>query len=183
MERTEQLKFCNACINKTTHSELGTICGLTNELPTFTTFCDDFIEKKSTLDVAFEMEAADKKKSLNKGRNSLFFIGGLYVLVGVYEAFFMSGYQLIFGVVDWVIALIFIGLGVWSFYKSFVALVTGLALYILLIILFAIFDPTTIFKGIIFKGIIISFLFYAIKTAREEQALNKESKADLLDQL
>jgi len=35
--------------------------GLTNELPTFTTFCDDFIEKKSTLDVAFEMEAADKK--------------------------------------------------------------------------------------------------------------------------
>jgi len=52
-----------------------------------------------------------------------------------------------------------------------------------LLILFAIFDPTTIFKGIIFKGIIISFLFYAIKTAREEQALNKESKADLLDQL
>lgn len=103
--------------------------GLTNELPTFTTFCDDFIEKKSTLDVAFEMEAADKKKSLNKGRNSLFFIGGLYVLVGVYEAFFMSGYQLIFGVVDWVIALIFIGLGVWSFYKSYEALVSGFALY------------------------------------------------------
>jgi hypothetical protein len=95
----------------------------------------------------------------------------------------MSGYQLIFGIVDWVIALIFIGLGIWSYYKSFVALVTGLALYILLIILFAVFDPTTIFKGIIFKGIIISFLFYAIKTAREEQALNKESKADLLDQL
>ncbi len=182
MERSTQLKFCNSCINKATHSEHGTICGLTNELPTFTTFCDDFLEKKSTLDIALEMEAADNKKLLNKGRYSLIFIGGLYILVGIYEAFFMSGHQLLFGIIDWGIALIFIGIGIWSFYKSFVALVTGLAVYILLILLFALVDPTTIFKGIIWKAMIISFLFYAIKTARDEKTLNKASKADLLDQ-
>ena len=93
----------------------------------------------------------------------------------------MAGNKLLFGIIDWIIAAIFIGFGFWSFYKPYVALIAGLIFYLSLILLFAIVDPITIIKGIVLKIIVISYLIYSIKVAKNERSGNQSN--EILDQI
>lgn len=93
----------------------------------------------------------------------------------------MVGNQLIFGLFDWGIGAVFIGLGIWSFYKPFVALLSGLIYYIALNLHFALIEPMTLFSGLILKFIVISYLIYSIKVAKNEQS--RVQSNDILDQL
>lgn len=184
MNREAQLKFCGVCKNRTFNPKHGTICGLTNELPTFSGMCKDYLEDEREIrlqTLSKEKEISETKKTLNKGRYALIVIGGLYLLIGVFEAFFMIENQLIFGLLDWGIGAVFIGLGIWSFYKPFVALLSGLIFYIALNLLFALIEPMTLFSGLILKFIVISYLIYSIKVAQNEQS--RAQSNDILDQL
>ena len=184
MNRDEQLKQCGVCKNKAFNPKHGTICGLTNELPTFSGTCKDYLEDEREVRLqrlATEKEESETKKTLNKGRYALIVIGALYILIGILEGFIVSGNQLLFGIIDWIIAAIFIGLGVWSFYKPYVALISGLIFYLSLNLLFAIVDPMTIIKGIILKIIIISYLIYSIKVAKNERSASQSN--EILDQI
>lgn len=186
MEREEQLKLCNVCKNRKFNPKVGTICGLTDELPTFSGTCNDYIEESNAVrlqKLAQDKIVAETNKTLNKGRYALFVIGGISFLVGFWEAFLIPGHQLLFGIIDWTFGLMFIGLGVWSYYKPFVALLSGLCLYVSLILILAIIDPYTIFRGVIWKIAVISFLVYAIKIARDEEKINKSKASEILDQL
>jgi hypothetical protein len=184
MDRDAQLKFCSVCKNKTFNPKHGTICGLTNELPMFSGTCKDYLEDEREVrlqKLVTEKEESETKKTLNKGRYALIVIGALYILMGFLEGFLMAGNQLLFGIIDWIIAAIFFGLGVWSFYKPYVALISGLIFYLLLILLFAIVDPMNIIKGIVLKIIIISYLIYSIKVAKNEHSA--EQSNEILDQI
>jgi hypothetical protein len=184
MDRDDQLKFCSVCKNRTFNPKHGTICGLTNELPTFSGTCKDYLEDEREVrlqKLATEKEESETKKTLNKGRYALIVIGALYILMGILEGFIVAGSQLLFGIIDWVIAAVFIGLGVWSFYKPYVALISGLIFYLSLNLLFAVVDPMTIIKGIVLKIIIISYLIYSIKVAKNERSANESN--EILDQI
>lgn len=186
MNRDDQLKFCGVCKNKTFNPKHGTICGLTNELPTFSGTCKDYLEDEREVrlqKLSTEKEEFETKKTLNKGRYALIVIGALYILMGFLEGFLMAGNQLLFGIINWFIAAIFIGFGVWSIYKPYVALISGLIFYLSLILLFAIVDPITIIKGIVLKIIVISYLIYSIKVAKNEKTTLTSSKDEILDQI
>jgi hypothetical protein len=66
-----------------------------------------------------------------------------------------------------IIFLIFLGLGFWSQSKPQVAILLGLLVYLSLIILSAIIDPSTLARGVIVKVVIIIFLGKGLNSARE----------------
>ncbi len=184
MTREEQLEFCSVCTKRNFNPKMGIICSITNEKATFDGICTDYNEdekEKSLEQMQIQSKSDYSNKSINKGRITLFIIGGLYLLVGIYEGFLMAFHTIEFGLIDWAIGLLFLGLGVWSYRDAFVALITGLSIYILLIALLAFADPATIIKGILWKILIIYFLINSIRTARNDGAKIKNQRADLLD--
>jgi hypothetical protein len=186
MTREERLKFCSVCTNRAFNPKQGMICGITNEVASFEGTCADY--KEDAREVVIEDRKkqgviGETNKSLNKGRYALFIVAGLYVIVGYMEAYVILGHELLFGIIDWSIAAIFIGLGIWSYYKAFLAMVIGLGLYVLINLLLAWAEPSSLFSGIIWKAIVITYLVYGIKTAREEEKKQKPVSDDLLDQI
>ena len=188
MTRAEYIKVCSVCTNRSFNPKHGIICGLTDKPADFKGNCADYNEDEKEVQHNIVKEKNDKKignKAVNKGRIALFVVGGLYVLVGIYESFGMLGANIIFGYIDWSVAAVFLGLAIWSYKKTSLALIIGLAFYCLLIVLLAVIDPMTIIQGIIWKIIIIAWLALGISSARADEAKNKNenTNGDLLDQL
>lgn len=184
MTKQERIQICGVCTKRAFDLKKGTICSLTKESPAFDNTCPDFIEDKK-IKKAEENRINEQKSSadntINKGRYALFIIGGIYTLIGFYEGFAMIDHDILYGIVDWVIAGIFIGLGVWSYRKASLAMIIGLSVYILIIILLALGDPSTILSGIIWKVLIISGLVMAIKQARSVEVKTTPKSDELLD--
>lgn len=187
MTREEYIKICSVCKNRSFNPKTGIICGLTNEKADFKGNCADFVEDENEVKHQVLRANHDKRETrgvINKGRIALFVVGALYVFVGYWESFMILGADILFGIIDWTVAAVFIGLGIWSYKKASLALIIGLAFYVLIILLLAIIDPFTILQGIIWKVIIIVWLVYGISSARSEEAKRKkEPSDDLLDQL
>ena len=102
----------------------------------------------------------------------------------LFSAFLMEGSHLIFGIVDWFIAAVFGGLAILSYKKASLSMIIGLCFYILLNSFFVLIEPTSILNGIILKILVITYLIYAIKSAKEEEKLIiKNHQTDLLDQI
>ncbi len=76
--------------------------------------------------------------------------------------------------VNVVLAVIFAGLGFWCRTKPLAAIISGSALYALIVILNAIVNPLTILGGIIFKIFIIIYFIRGIKSAIEAEKLKKD---------
>lgn len=185
MTREERLKFCSVCTNRSFNPKVGIVCGISGEAATFEGSCPDYNEDEREARITKEWKEdlqEDTKKEINKGRNALFVITALYTVVGFIEAFVIDGHMLLFGIVDWVIAGIFLGLALWSYKQPFYALLSGLLFYILLLALLAVMDPSTLVQGIVWKVFVIVYLFYGIKTARDAQEKMKTETTDLLDQ-
>jgi len=186
MTRQERLQFCAVCEKRDFDPRQGIICGLTGAAAEFEGNCKDFVEDPKEVVQVKEQKAslkADTNKSINRGRYALFVIGALYLIVGAYEGFMMAGAELIFGVIDWIAAGVFIGLGIWSYKKASMALILGLSFYVLIILLMFAIEPISLVSGIICKALIIVYLVNAIVTARKEEAKQSEKSEDLLDQL
>lgn len=188
MTREEHLKFCTQCTKRNFNPKVGIICSLTGEVAAFQGSCADYSVDEQVVKMELaqkEINTAETKKSINKGRNILYLIGIFYFLVGMYEGFAMPFHDIIYGFIDWFIAAVFIGMGVLAYKKASLALIIGLSFYLLLTILFALVDVSTLISGIIWKVVIVTTLIYSIITAREEEAKVKVKvvPADLLDQL
>lgn len=182
---SKQLDLCMVCTKRAFNPNKGTVCGLTSEKPTFEIHCNEYEEDPKAVHLENVTKNESKKatnKAINKGRIALFIIGGLYVILGAIEGFVMPGHDILYGAIDWVIAGLFIGLAVLSYQHAYLSLLIGFCLYIGLMLLFAFIDPSTVFKGIIWKGLIIYYLIISIKTARENQHQEEVFSEDLLDQ-
>ena len=184
MNRAHQLKSCSICLNRGFNLKHGIICGLTKEVATFSGTCPDYKEdvtEKGLQEQTNKAKVNQKTKEINKARIALFIIGVLYVFVGFLEGFFIAGHDILFGIIDWVIAGVFITLGFWSYKKASLALIIGLGFYIAITLLLMAFEPISIVRGIIWKVLIILALINGIKTAREEEAKIKPASSNLLD--
>lgn len=185
MEREEHLAFCSICTKRSFDRKHGIVCSLTEKIADFEGNCKDFEEDEKEKEIN-EQSAnslkSDTKRVLNKARASLFVVGGLYIIVGIYEGFFMQYHDILFGIIDWVIGAVFIGLGIFSFQKPYIALLIGLIVYVAMIALLAFVDPTTIIRGIIWKLLIIFYLINGINTAKREVEKVKYQNNDLLDE-
>ena len=187
MTRQEYINICSVCTNRKFRPKDGIICGLTDQPADFELTCSDYNEDTNEVRLAKMTEKQIQKlsnKAVNRGRIALFIVAGMYLLAGTYEAFFMYGADIIFGAIDWGVSAIFIGLAILSYKKAFVAMVIGLAVYLGLVVLLAVFDPSTIIQGIIWKIIIVTFLVLGIQeTYKKKDVQVNVSNDDLLDQL
>lgn len=186
MTREEQLEFCSVCKQRQFDSKKGLICGLTNDVATFQGNCPDYVADEKEIEIEEKRKvrvAIEGRSEITKARNALFIIGGFYVLVGFAEAFLIDGHELLYGIIDWVIAGVFIGLGFWTNSRPFVSLLIGLIFYVCLVLLFLVVEPATFIRGIIWKVVIVVVLVKGIMNAMEEEKQMKNNNADLLDQL
>lgn len=105
-------------------------------------------------------------KEVKNARTTLGVVTGLMVLSGIlYMVIDPAGEGQLLLMIYLVVAAIFGFLTWWSTKNPFGALLTGLILYISLIILGAVDDPKTIVKGIIFKVLIIGYLAKGVMSA------------------
>lgn len=77
----------------------------------------------------------------------------------------------VIGAVIGVLAAIFLALGIWARRSPLPAAITGLTLYVTLMLAGAALDPASLVQGIILKAIIILFLVRAIQAGFQHRAL------------
>jgi hypothetical protein len=87
MTMDERLEFCRVCENRKMNMQIGMVCGLTSEKPTFTEKCEDFkMDKAEAKNVLAMRQAAEEegdndffsieKKGMSKG-----VMGGILMMV------------------------------------------------------------------------------------------------------
>lgn len=109
----------------------------------------------------------DADKKINSARNTLFVLCGIMIVFGLISYF--SSKEIIILGINFFVALIYLALAFWSEKKPFIALLSGLLLYLTLITISAIVDPLTLVKGILWKVIIISYLGKGLYSAFDSQ--------------
>ncbi|MBC7826132.1 MAG: hypothetical protein H7122_00185 [Chitinophagaceae bacterium] len=118
-------------------------------------------------------------KHVRRARNTIFVVASVQFVFGLVLGF--SGPEeskwISIGIMS-IVAGIFAGLGFWASKKPYQAILIALILFCGLILLDVIFDPASIFKGIILKIFIIVYLIMGVNNARQtlriKQALGKE---------
>lgn len=131
----------------------------------------------------FIYERGYKKMQVNELTNkasraavTFYIIAGLMLLSGI-VMFFMNAQNdessanlIVYGI----ISVLFLLLGVWSNKKPVAAIICGLSLYVVLILLQAAVDVSTIANGLIIKIFIIAGLVKALTSALEAERIKKQ---------
>lgn len=105
----------------------------------------------------------DAKKKIKSAKNTLYVLSGVMAVFGfiqytVHESIYALG-------IDFALSLVYLALAFWTDTKPLIAVLIGLLLYLTIIVINAIVDPTSLFQGIIWKVVIISFLGKGIYSA------------------
>lgn len=172
---TFQLKHCRSCYQSVTAEDA---------------FCEgcgyplkgtEFEQKNFMFDrSAKEIDLEDAKEKIRKAGNVLYWIAGATVLSGL--ILFVIGdskngnrsENAAVLLVYLILALIYVVLASWSKKKPFAAIVSGLSLYVIVIVFSAIVDPATIVQGIVIKCIFIGYFIKGIRSAMEAENIKKE---------
>jgi len=134
-------------------------------------------KNKETIFTEEEFSTREYDKHIRQARNAIFVAAGILTLSLIILGFNVPAYYEYF----WIDCLIwgafivaFIALGIWTKKKPYTAIVCALVLYGLFIILNAVIDVTTIYKGIVMKVIIIVSLIKGLNDARAAQAIQEQ---------
>jgi ribosomal protein L37E len=77
-------------------------------------------------------------------------------------------------IIGLIMAAIYVGLGFWSNTKPFPAFLTGLIVYVTLIVFFGILEPLTLLSALFWKIAIIGALSYGLYSVKDVEKLEKE---------
>ena len=123
----------------------------------------------------FSMQGYDKH--IRQARNVIFIAAGvlvlnLVILIATAPAFYEF---LWIDILIWGLFIAgFVALGFWTKKKPYSAIIGAMILYGVFIILNAVLDVTTLYKGILIKVIIVVFLFKGLNDAREAQQIKEQ---------
>lgn len=151
-EVSESDSFCNNCgfpLNGT-DDEKGKFIG-------------QYLTQKNT--------RAEVYSQVKNARTTLFVVAGYYIFMGLISAVNDNTDGLLIFIVTVVFAAIFCGLAFWSSKNPFGALLTGLIMFISLIILSVIEDPIELVRGVIVKVIIISYMIKGVVGASKVRGM------------
>ena len=116
-------------------------------------------------------------KNIRQARNTIFVAAGL-ILVSLIMllATLPEDYEYMWiDITIWSVFIIgFVLLGLWTKKKPYTAIVSALILYILVVVLNAALDITTLYKGILVKIVIIGLLVKSINNAKEAQQMKDQ---------
>lgn len=123
-----------------------------------------------------EIDLVDLKRKVESACSSLYWIAGIMSLSFIIGYFTLNEESdlFVFLITNVILVGAFLAFAVWSKTKPVVALISGLSLYVIIQLLNLIIDPTTLFKGIIFKVIIIVYLVKGIMAVLEADKIKKE---------
>lgn len=103
------------------------------------------------------------RKELKTGRIILLVIAGLSFLSGLFYFFVHDDSATL--IASGILTIVYLALAYWSQQKPLIAMVLGLLVYLTTLVINAIVDPETIYRGIILKVLIIGFLGKGINSA------------------
>ena len=129
---------------------------------------------------AKEIDLDAAREKIKKAGSVLYWISGATLVVGL--LLFMIEYvkggdnseAVATVIVNIILGAIYLALASWSKRKPFAAIVSGLSLYVLVIILSAIVNPVSLASGFIIKIVFIIYFVKGIKSALEAESLKKE---------
>ncbi|MBZ4188779.1 hypothetical protein [Niabella beijingensis] len=126
-----------------------------------------------------QFEMAEYATAIKKARNALFWVAGIIFVTEMGVSYFqLGGFNLTVFIFAFVIAAIFVGLALWTRQKPYLALVTGLVLYLLYILLVAFVNGSAdgasgflkgLLGGFIIKIAIIAIIVKGIPNAKKLQ--------------
>ncbi len=117
---------------------------------------------------ADEIEASFRLDQVKKARTAFIVVAVLQVVAGFLGSAMAGPDEAgLILVSELILATVFFGLAFWASKQPFAAAIVGLFLYAGLHLLAAIGDPSTIYKGIIIKVIVVGMLVRAIKAGFE----------------
>jgi hypothetical protein len=125
-----------------------------------------------------ELLGQNYDKHVRRARNTIFVVAAVQFVFGFIMGFVgpEESKWITIGIMT-VIATIFAALGFWANRKPYHAILIALIFFVALILLDVVFDPASIFQGIIFKIFIVVYLIMGLNNAREtlrlKQALGK----------
>ena len=130
-------------------------------------FIGQQIVKKSTVH--------NTKDRIKRARNILWILGGLNIIYP-FIGYVNNPFQFIYIIIGLFFGLFFIGFGFLTYKKPFISIVIPLIIWVLFQLLAAFGDPSTIFQGIIWKGVFLTALIYALISIVEAEKIKKESE-------
>ena len=121
-----------------------------------------------------QLEELDRK--IRNAKTTLYVIAGFMFVVGliIYLTSRDNDLALAIFLSNVIVAVIFVLLAELSKQRPFIALLSGLLLYITLNLYMIVIEGASPFSGIIIKGIIIVYLVKGINSAREAEQIKKE---------
>ena len=143
------------------------------EVPESNTFCEHCgypqhgsASEKSKFHADRVMSYSKSKeapKLIRKARNTLLVIAGISFLSGAY--YYLTQDDLGTFISALVLFAVYLTLGFWSQKRPLIALVLGLLVYLTTLVINGIVEPSTVYRGLIIKGIIVVFLAKGINSA------------------
>lgn len=118
-----------------------------------------YVWRQESLEIDTELAA----KRVRHGRNTLFFTGALSLVSGL----ILGRFEMAYAVSGFILAMVYVALGVWTNRKPFAALLTGLVVYLCLIGFDMVTNPINIGKGLLIKIGVIAFLIKGVTGTRE----------------
>lgn len=133
-------------------------------------------QNQETIFSADEFSLQGYDKHIRQARNAIFAVAILLALNLIFLGFTIPEEYEYF----WIDMLLwglfiagFVALGLWTKKKPYSAIIAAISLYIIFIILNAVLDISTLYKGLLFKIIVFVFLIKGINDAKEAQELQK----------
>jgi len=132
----------------------------------------NFIYNRSSKEI--DLDEANKK--INKAKHTLYWVAGATVISGfiLYAVSQDAESKTDLLITNLILAFIYLALGAWSQKKPLTAIISGFALYVIVILLNAFVSPATIFSGLIIKILFIGYFINGIKSAIEAEKIKKE---------
>lgn len=125
-------------------------------------------EPKDILTSDEEFSMAGYDKHIRNTRIMLFIIAGLQLLPLLTLGSLPDETKMLVAIVSLITAAVFVGLGIWTKYKPYTAIIVALCVYLGIIALTAIAaGMATIFQGIIVKSIVVVLFILGLRNAKE----------------
>jgi hypothetical protein len=132
----------------------------------------DFILKRNYADI----DIASFNKRLKSAANTLYYLAGSFIFIGILLFFLKKDDPDVLALVlpNLILAIVFLALGGYTKKKPLASIVSGLCLYVIVLIMIFINNPASIAYGIIVKIIILGYLIKGVKSAIEIEKIKKE---------
>lgn len=122
-----------------------------------------------------EVNLIDLNRKIVAASNSLYWIVGIITVSSIISYFTIEpAYQFSFLITAVILVGSFLSFAVWSKTKPTTALISGLALYVIVQLLNFIGQPSSLFSGIVFKAMIVGYLIKGVIAVLEVEKIKKE---------